>query len=228
LHVLTFTYLPDSMLHIFAVKQVPQLSWSSPTPLNLRPRLITFFYLNLGLIFFGLGESLLITSGAGVSPWTVLAQGVAGKTSWSIGFTTMIVSFLVLLLWLPLRQKPGMGTILNALIIALVIDLSLPFLPYPQLMGWQLAQAAVGVLAVGIASGIYLTANLGAGPRDGLMTGLQRVSGLPIAYIRIAIEVCVVSAGWYLGGVVGIGTLFFAFGVGPAVAIGILLVRKYL
>ncbi len=216
------------MFQIFAVKQIPQLSWSSPTPLNLRPRLITFLYLNLGLTFFGLGESLLITSGAGVSPWTVLAQGVAGKTSWTIGFATMIVSFCVLLLWLPLRQKPGIGTVLNALIIAFVIDFSLPLLPYPQSLPWQLTQAAFGVLAVGIASGIYLTANLGAGPRDGLMTGLQRVSGLPIAYIRIAIEVCVVSTGWYLGGVVGFGTLIFAFGVGPAVAIGILLVRKFL
>jgi len=216
------------MFQLFSVKQVPQLSWSSRTPLTLRPQLLTFFYLNLGLVLFGLGESLLITSGAGVSPWTVLAQGVANKVSWSIGFTTMIISFVVLLFWLPLRQKPGIGTILNAIIIAAVIDYSLPWLPYPQTTTLQLVQAAFGVLVVGIASGIYLTANLGAGPRDGLMTGLQRVSGLPIATIRIAIEICVVSAGWYLGGVVGIGTLFFAFGVGPAVAIGILLVRKYL
>ena len=216
------------MLEIFKVKTVPQMEWSSASPLNFKPRLLTFFYLNFGLMLFGLGESLLIASGAGVSPWTVLAQGVAGKTGWSIGFTTMIVSFAVLLLWIPLRQKPGMGTILNALIIAFMIDFSLVYLPYPQEVGWQLFQAAFGVLIVGIASGIYLAANLGAGPRDGLMTGLQRVSGLPIASIRIAIEIVVVSAGWYLGGVIGFGTLFFAFGVGPCVAIGILLVRMYL
>ena len=216
------------MPSLFSVKQVPRLSWSSATPFNLRPQCITLFYLNFGLVLFGLGESLLIASSAGVSPWTVLAQGVAGHTSWSIGFTTMIISFGVLLLWLPLRQKPGMGTILNALIIAFFIDYSLPWLPYPQSTALQIAQAAAGVLVVGLASGIYLTANLGAGPRDGLMTGLQRVTGLPIATIRIAIEVCVVSAGWYLGGVVGVGTLLFAFGVGPAVAIGIMLVKKFL
>ena len=134
----------------------------------------------------------------------------------------------MLVLWLPLRQKPGMGTILNALIIAFVIDYSLPLLPYPETFFWQLSQAAIGVLVVGIASGIYLTANLGAGPRDGLMTGLQKATGFPIAWIRIAIEICVVSVGWYLGGIVGAGTILFAFGVGPAVAIGILLVRKFL
>ena len=216
------------MTKIFTVKEVPRLDWSSATPLNLQPRLITFFYLNVGLVLFGLGESLLIASGAGVSPWTVLAQGIAGKTDWSIGFTTMIVSFSILLLWVPLKQKPGMGTILNALIIAFMIDFSLTFLPYPQFYIWQVIQAATGVLVVGIASGIYLAANLGAGPRDGLMTGLQAATGQPIAKIRIAIEVTVVAIGWYLGGVVGAGTLIFAFGVGPCVAVGILFVRRFL
>ena len=166
------------MIKIFAVKQVPRLAWSSPTPFNLRPRFATFFYLNLGLVLFGLGESLLIASGAGVSPWTVLAQGIAGKTGWSIGFTTMIVSFAILFLWIPLKQKPGMGTILNALIIAFMIDFSLTLLPYPQTYIWQVIQAAFGVLVVGIASGIYLAANLGAGPRDGLMTGFASCNWL--------------------------------------------------
>ena len=216
------------MRRIFSVRQVPQLEWSSATPLNLRPRFITLCYLILGLLLFGLGESLLIASGAGVSPWTVLAQGVAFNTDWSIGFTTMMVSFVILLLWIPLKQKPGIGTILNAIIIALMIDFSLTWLPYPDFLGWQLLQAAAGVLLVGIASGIYLTANLGAGPRDGLMTGLQARTGLPVATIRIALEVTVVALGWYLGGVVGAGTLLFAFGVGPCVAIGILFVRKFL
>lgn len=194
----------------------------------MRPKLLTFFYLNLGLVLFGLGESILIASGAGVSPWTVLAQGISGKTGWSIGFVTMIVSFAILVLWIPLRQKLGMGTLLNALIIAFMIDFSLVLLPYPETLRWQLIQAAIGVLVVGLASGIYLTANLGAGPRDGLMTGLQAKTGMPIATIRIGIEVTVVSIGWYLGGVVGVGTLFFAFGIGPCVAIGILFVRRFL
>lgn len=216
------------MLKIFSVKAVPTLQWSSPTPFNLRPRLITFFYLNTGLVLFGLGEALLIASGAGVSPWTVLAQGIAEHTDWSIGFTTMIISFVILLLWIPLKQKPGMGTILNALIIAFMIDFSLELLPYPQTYLWQMLQTIFGVLIVGIASGIYLAANLGAGPRDGLMTGLQAVSKMPIANIRIAIEITVVAIGWYLGGVVGVGTLIFAFGVGPCVALGILFVKKFL
>ena len=204
------------------------MPWSSPTPYNLKPGLKTFLYLILGLTLFGLGEAIMIASGAGVSPWTVLAQGIANHVDWSIGFTTMIISLTVLVLWIPLRRKPGMATILNALIIAFMIDFSLPFLPQPENAVIQLSQAAFGVLIVGLASGIYLAANLGAGPRDGLMTGLQSVTGLPIAWVRIAIEVTVVSIGWYLGGVVGIGTLFFAFGVGPCVAIGILCVRKFL
>ena len=204
------------------------MAWSSATPFNFKPKILTFIYLNLGLILFGLGEALLIASGAGVSPWTVLAQGIAGMTDWSIGFTTMIISFVILILWIPLKQKPGLGTILNALIIAFMIDFSLPYLPAPENYVWQIIEAAVGVLIVGIASGMYLAANLGAGPRDGLMTGLQAKTGFPIANIRIGIEVTVVAIGWYLGGVVGVGTLIFAFGVGPCVAIGILLVRKYL
>ncbi len=216
------------MRRIFSVRQIPRLAWSSASPFNLRPGLLTLFYLNLGLVLFGLGESLLIASSAGVSPWTVLAQGISLHTDWSIGFTTMVVSFAILLLWLPLKQKPGIGTILNALIIAFMIDFSLNWLPYPELLAGQILQATAGVLLVGIASGIYLTANLGAGPRDGLMTGLQALTGLPIAGIRIALEVCAVALGWYLGGVVGIGTLIFAIGVGLCVAIGILLVKRFL
>ena len=216
------------MKKIFSVKEIPMMPWSSPTPYSLKPKLKTFVYLILGLTLFGLGEAIMIASGGGVSPWTVLAQGIASWVDWSIGFTTMIVSLFVLILWIPLKRKPGIATILNALIIAFMIDFSLPLLPTPEHLALQLLQAAFGVLIVGLASGLYLVANLGAGPRDGLMTGLQAVTGLPIAWIRIAIEVTVVSIGWYLGGVVGVGTVLFAFGVGPCVAIGILCVRRYL
>ena len=216
------------MLKIFTVREIPTLDWSSPDPFNFRPSATTLFYLILGLMLFGLGEALLIASGAGVSPWTVLAQGIASIVDWSIGFTTMIISFVILLLWIPLKRKPGIGTVLNALIIAFMIDFSLPYLPTPEFVVWQIIQCATGILVIGVASGIYLTTNLGAGPRDGLMTGLQQVTGLPIAVIRIALEVVVVSIGWYLGGVAGLGTLLFAFGVGPCVAIGIILVRKFL
>ena len=216
------------MRRIFSVREVPRLAWSSPSPFNLRPRPLALFYLCVGLILFGLGEAMLIASGAGVSPWTVFAQGIALNSGWSIGFSTLVVSLAILLLWIPLRQRPGIGTLLNALIIAFMIDFSLTWLPFPVQPAWQWVQAAAGVLLVGIASGIYLTANLGAGPRDGLMTGLQSISGWPIATIRILLEISAVSIGWYLGGLVGVGTLMFAFGVGPCVAIGILLVRKWL
>ena len=211
---------------LLRVREVPQLRWSSPQPFNLRPRMTTMVVLVAGLVLFGFGEALLIASGAGVSPWTVFAEGLALQFEWTIGFSTFVVSLMVLLLWIPLRQKPGIGTLLNAVIIALVIDLSLPWLPTPP--GWLLAggQVVAGVLIVGVGSGLYLTANLGPGPRDGLMTGLQRVSAAPLAPIRVAIEVSVVVAGWWLGGTVGAGTLIFAFGVGPAVALGILAVRR--
>ncbi len=213
---------------LLTVKEIPTLAWSSTTPLNLQPKPTTLGYLILGLILFGIGESLLITSGAGVSPWTVLAQGMAGKLGWTIGFATLVVSLAVLLLWLPLSQKPGLGTLLNAIIIAIIIDVAQPLLPEPQQLGWQIAQATLGVVIVGVSSSLYLTANLGPGPRDGLMTGLQAMTRLPIAQIRIGIEISVVAVGWYLGGAVGVGTLLFAFGVGPCVALGILLLRRFL
>ena len=129
-------------------------------------------------------------------------------------------------MWIPLKQKPGMGTILNALIIAGMIDLCINFVPSPESYISQIILAIVAVLTVGIGGGIYLVANLGPGPRDGLMIGLQKVSNLPIATVRAFIEISVVSVGWYLGGTVGIGTLLFAFGIGPAVALGLYLVDK--
>ena len=131
-----------------------------------------------------------------------------------------------MILWIPLGQKPGMGTILNALIIALMIDLCIKFVPTPSYYLHQLILAAASVIMVGIGGGIYLVSNLGTGPRDGLMIGLQKVSNLPIAVVRASLEITVVSVGWYLGGTVGIGTLLFAFGIGPCVALGLYLVDK--
>ena len=205
-------------MRFLKIKTVPTLFWSAPEPLTFRPPLVSVALLVIGLVIFGLGEALLIASGAGVSPWTVFAQGVSLHTGWSIGFATFVISALVLLLWIPLRQKPGMGTILNIIIISVVLDVALPFLPRFDSLGLRLAEAAAGVVVTGIGGGIYLIANLGPGPRDGLMTGLQRVTGFPIAHVRGAIEVSVVIIGWLLGGVVGAGTLLFAFGIGPCVA----------
>ena len=213
---------------IFTLKKVPKLSWSSFDALNLKPKGNTLMFLILGLILFGLGETLLITANAGVSPWTVLAQGISVKTGYSIGITTFIVSIGVLFLWLPLKQKPGIGTILNTIIISVMIDVSLPYLPSPELLVLQILQVIIGVVIVGLGSGFYLIANLGPGPRDGLMTGLQKITNLSLALIRSIIEICAVIVGWYLGGVVGIGTVVFALGIGPFVSTGLYFVSRYI
>ena len=181
---------------IFTLKKIPKLSWSSFDALNIKPKSITLIYLIFGLILFGLGETLLITANAGVSPWTVLAQGISIKTSFSIGLTTFIVSISVLCIWIPLKQKPGIGTILNAIIISVVLYVSLPYLPTPESFYLQILQVFIGVLIVGLGSGFYLIANLGPGPRDGLMTGLQNLTNLPIALIRTIIEISAVIGGW--------------------------------
>ncbi|MEC7744939.1 MAG: hypothetical protein VX534_00695 [Pseudomonadota bacterium] len=212
---------------IFSLKKVPTLSWSSFDALNLKPRIITLLYLVIGLILFGLGETMLIAANVGVSPWTVLAQGISIKTGYSIGISTFIVSIGVLILWIPLKQKPGIGTILNTIIISIVLDVSLPYLPTPESFFLQALQVFIGVIIVGLGSGFYLISNLGPGSRDGLMTGLQKKTNLPIALIRAIIEVSAVVFGFYLGGVVGIGTLVFAFGIGPAVSAGLFFVSRF-
>jgi uncharacterized membrane protein YczE len=156
-----------------------------------------------------------------MSPWTVLAEGLSISTNLSIGSLTFLISLAVLLLWIPLKQMPGVGTMLNVIIIAVVIEWSLPFLPHPEQYGFKILQAFIGTLIVGFASGIYLIANLGPGPRDGLMTGFQRVTGFPIAWVRATIEIVVVAIGWALGGTIGLATILFAFGIGPAVSVGV-------
>jgi len=208
-------------MKIFTVRSVPTTQWSSDEPLNFSPKPLTLFFLILGLFLFGLGESLIITASIGMSPWTVLAEGLSLTSGLSIGVLTFLISLIVLLLWIPLKQKAGIGTILNVIIIAAVIEWSLPYLPHPETFLIQIFQAILGTLIVGFASGIYLIANLGPGPRDGLMTGCQRVTNLPIAWVRVFIEITVISIGWTLGGTIGVATIIFAFGIGPAVSLGL-------
>lgn len=211
---------------VFKIKAIPTLFWSSKKTLTLRPSPISFLFLILGLLLFGLGEALLIAAGVGVSPWTVFAQGISINTDWSIGVSTAVISSLVLFLWIFLKQTPGLGTIFNVIIISIVLDLSLPYLPNFETLFFNILMAATGVLITGFGGAIYLIANLGPGPRDGLMTGLQRLTNYPIALVRGSIEITAVIVGAFLGGVVGIGTLFFAFGIGPALALSILLLTK--
>ena len=208
------------------IKKIPKVKWSSEKPFNFKPKFSTFFFLCFGLSIFGLGEGLLIVSFTGASPWSVLAQGISLNVNLSIGTITLLISVAVLILWIPLGQKPGMGTIFNALIIAIMIDLCIKYVPTPSNYIHQLLLALISVIMVGIGGGIYLVSNLGAGPRDGLMIGLQKLTNFPIAVVRATLEISVVSIGWYLGGTVGIGTLLFAFGIGPCVALGLYLVDK--
>ena len=208
------------------IKNIPKVSWSSEKTYNFRPKYSTFFFLCFGLALFGLGEGLLIVSSTGASPWSVLAQGISLNVSLSIGTITLLISIGVLILWIPLNQKLGMGTIFNALIIAIMIDLCIKFVPVPINYLSQIILAIVSVLLVGIGGGIYLVSNLGAGPRDGLMIGIQKKTNFPIAAVRGILEISVVSIGWYLGGTVGIGTILFALGIGPCVAFGLFLINK--
>jgi len=215
------------LLTIFRlIKNIPKTSWSSKKPLNIKPKIKTLLFLIFGLFLFGLGETLLLASGAGVSPWTVLAEGISIYSSYSVGWSTFWMSLAVLLLWIPLKQKPGIGTILNVIIISLVLDYTLPYLPNPENYEFKVLQVIIGVLITGLGSGFYLISNLGPGPRDGLMTGFQRITEKPIALVRSTIEVIVVIFGWKLGGTVGLGTIIFALGIGPTVAAGIYFVSK--
>ena len=213
-------------LNFLKINHIPKKTWSSENPLNFKPKYKTLLFLSLGLFCFGLGEALILISSTGNSPWLVLSEGLSIKTGFSVGSTTFFISFVVLFLWIFLKQKPGIGTFLNVFIIALVIDITSFYFDPPSSIFFQYLLTIFAVLLVGLGSGIYLIANLGPGPRDGLMTGLTRMTGFPISYIRASIEITVVIIGWYLGGTVGIGTLIFAFGIGPAVALGLSIVNK--
>ena len=216
-----------NVIYVLTLKKVPKLHWSSEYEYNLKPKKITVFYLTFGLILFGIGEALLITANIGVSPWFVLHQGLAFKTGYTIGITTFIVSVVVLLFWFPLKQKPGIGTILNTILISVVIDASIFILPYPTEFLFQLFQVIGGILLIGLGSGFYLAANLGPGSRDGLMVGLSKQTNQSIALIRTILEITVVVIGFFLGGIVGIGTVLYAVGIGFSVSLGLFLVGKF-
>jgi len=209
-----------------SIKKIPKVNWSSKESLNFKPKFSTSFFLIFGLTIFGLGEGLLILSTTGNSPWSVLAEGISLNSNLSIGAATFCVSVGVLFLWFFLKQKPGLGTIFNIIVIAAMIDFTLNYFQPPSSLFIKYLLAVLAVILVGLGSGIYLVANLGPGPRDGLMTGLTKTTNLPIALVRAFLEITVVIIGWYLGGTVGVGTLIFAFGIGPCVALGLFLVGK--
>lgn len=171
----------------------------------------------LGLIFFGVGIALMVRSELGLNPWEILHQGISNRTGLPIGMVSILAGVPIMLAWLPLGQRPGWGTLINIVLIGLVTDGTLAVLPPMPSVAVRAALLIAGILAIGIGSGLYLSADMGAGPRDGLMVGLTRKTGWNVRTVRTAIEVSVLAVGWLLGGTVGIGTLAFAFGIGPVV-----------
>jgi uncharacterized membrane protein YczE len=203
-------------------RTVPVTRWRAPSRWRASPS--TVVILVIGLWLFGTGEALLVDADLGVSPWTVLAQGLDQQSGIGIGMATFVISAAVLLLWLPLRERPGLGTVANAVLIALALGVTTPLLPQPEALPWQVAEVLVGIALIGLGSGLYLTCGLGPGPRDGWMTGLHHRSGMPVALVRVMIEVTVLGLGWALGGTVGLGTVAFALLIGPSVGYGLKLV----
>jgi uncharacterized membrane protein YczE len=177
------------------------------------PRRLTQLY--IGLILYGLSGALMVRSRLGLDPWDVFHQGLAGHLGLAIGTVVIIVGAAVLLLWIPLRQWPGLGTISNVVLVGLSMNWSLDLLPHGAPLGVRIAEMIAGVALCGAATGMYIGASFGPGPRDGLMTGFARRTGRSIRLVRTCIEVTVLAAGWLLGGTVGIGTVLYALAIGP-------------
>jgi uncharacterized membrane protein YczE len=176
-------------------------------------RRVTQLY--IGLLLYGLSAALQVRSGLGLDPWDVFHQGLSEHLGLAIGTVSIIVGAAVLLGWVPLRQRPGLGTVSNVVLIGVSMNASLMWLPHVHLVGWRITDMLAGVLLCGVATGMYIGANLGPGPRDGLMTGLARRTGRSIRLTRTALEVTVLATGWLLGGTVGVGTVVFAVTIGP-------------
>jgi len=185
--------------------------WFGRTVVRRLPGLLT------GLVLFGAGIATMAASGLGLGPWEVFHQGIANRTGLALGTVSILVGIPVLALWWPLGERPGIGTILNIALIGIATNITLPLLPRPDVPAAQLAMSVGGVLIIGLGSGLYLSADLGAGPRDGLMTGLHHRFGWSIRRARTSLELFVLVVGFLLGGTVGLGTILFAFGIGPVV-----------
>jgi len=198
-------------------KTVPVTPWRAQSRWDLSP--VRVLILFVGLTIFGLGDSLLIQGNQGNAPWTVFAQGLTLKTGMSIGFATLVISTFVLLLWIPLREKPGFGTISNIVLIATFIQVGTQIFPEQSSMSTGILFDLIGIAMVGLGSSLYITCGLGPGPRDGAMTGIHYRTGIRVGRVRLGIELVVLVIGWLLGGTVGIGTALFALLIGQSVAI---------
>jgi len=192
--------------------QIPVTPWRATGTWALRPRMIP--PLLIGLSLFGFGEGLLVQSQWGASPWTVFAQGVSRHTHLSLGWSTALISAVVLLGWIGLRERPGFGTLANLVVIAYVLDMTTYLLAVPHNPGLKILYIVGAVVVIGVGSALYLSTNLGPGPRDGSMTGLHRRLGVSLVYVRLTLEATVLVVGWLMGGTVGVGTAFFAATIG--------------
>ena len=205
-------------------KTIPITPWRADHRWQLSP--LRVFILFFGLSIFGLGDSLLVQSSIGNAPWTVFAEGLSLKTGWSLGFATFIISTFVLLAWVPLRERPGFGTLSNIVLIATFIQIGVSIFPEQGSSVGGVLYVLAGIALVGIGSSLYITCGLGPGPRDGAMTGIHNLTGIRVGRVRLAIEVTVLLAGALMGGTVGIGTLLFALFIGHSVAISLGVVAR--
>jgi hypothetical protein len=206
-------------------KTVPNTPWTATHRWDLSPSRVTI--LIFGLFIFGIGDSLLIVAELGNAPWSVLAQGVALRTPLSVGAATFLISGIVLALWIPLKEKPGFGTLANILVIATAIDIGIALIPHPDLLAIKLLYVFVGIGLVGSGSALYITCGLGPGPRDGWMTSMHRRTGIPVGRVRMIIEVSVLIMGALLGGTLGLGTALFALLIGYSVATSFGVVARF-
>jgi uncharacterized membrane protein YczE len=205
-------------------KTIPNTPWRADHRWQLSPARVAILF--FGLAIFGLGDSLLVQGNTGNAPWTVFAQGLSIKTGWAIGLSTAVISVCVLLFWIPLREKPGFGTLANIALIATFIQVGTEIFPLAHNFAMGVAYDLAGIALVGIGSALYITCGLGPGPRDGMMTGLHLRTGIRVGRVRLVIEVTVLAIGWLMGGTVGAGTLLFALLIGNSIAISLGIVAR--
>lgn len=209
--------LREVISHLKPHRTVPVVPWTAKNRWDLSFKRVLILF--CGLAVFGLGDGLIIQSGLGNAPWSVLAQGISLKSGLSIGTSTLIVGALVLSLWIPLRERPGFGTLSNILIISLFIEIATNIFPSQDNLLPGVFFTLIGIAMVGVGSALYITCGLGPGPRDGAMTGLHQRTGVRVGRVRLGLEVVVSIAGALLGGTLGLGTLLFALLIGQSVAI---------
>jgi hypothetical protein len=198
-------------------KTIPITPWRAEHRWQLSPLRVGILF--FGLAIFGLGDSLLVQGNVGNAPWTVFAQGLSLKTGWALGVSTFVISVCVLLVWIPLKERPGFGTLSNILLIATFIQVGISIFPKQHTFFMGVLFDLIGITLVGIGSSLYITCGLGPGPRDGAMTGIHQRTGVRVGRVRLGIEITVLVVGWLMGGTVGIGTLLFALLIGHSIAI---------